>query len=93
MTGNEGSSSINSISSSQLSNSQDIPKVVISPEVIEPKITDNSGKKSSIVRNNFNTISAQEYSDHMSLASAQLETVALMLQALDQADGGTVGTE
>ncbi len=93
MTGNEGSSSINNISSSQLSNSQDIPQVVISPEAVEPKKAENSSKKSSVARNNLNSISVQEYSDHMSLASAQLETVALMLQALDQAGGETVGTE
>ena len=93
MTGNEGSSSINNISSSQLSNSQDIPQIVISPKVVEPKKAENLSKKSSVARNNLNSISVQEYSDHMSLASAQLETVALMLQALDQADGETVGTE
>jgi len=93
MTGNESGSTINSISLPQLSNSQDIPQVVISPEVIEPKKAENSSKKSTVARNNLNSISVQEYSDHMSLASAQLETVALMLQALDQADGGSVDTE
>ena len=38
-------------------------------------------------------ISIQEYSDHMSLSAAQLETVALMLQVLDQSDGGPAPTE
>ena len=37
----------------------------------------------------INSISANEYTDHMQLSLAQLETVTLMLQALDQtADGG-----
>ena len=39
------------------------------------------------------SISAQEYSDHMQLSINQLETVALMLQVLEQADGGPAPTE
>jgi hypothetical protein len=39
------------------------------------------------------TISVAEYADHMSLSLAQLETVTLMLQVLDQTDGGPVPTE
>jgi hypothetical protein len=38
-------------------------------------------------------ISVAEYADHMSLSLAQLDTVTLMLQVLDQADGGPVPTE
>ena len=34
------------------------------------------------------TISVQEYSNQMSLSLAQLETVTLMLQTLDQLDNG-----
>ena len=45
-------------------------------------------KNKPVILTNNNTISAQEYSDQISLSLAQLETVALMLQALDQADGG-----
>ena len=40
-----------------------------------------------------NSISAEEYSDHMQLSINQLETVTLMLQVLDQADGGPAPTE
>ena len=40
-----------------------------------------------------NSISAEEYSDHMQLSLNQLETVTLMLQVLDQADGGPAPTE
>jgi hypothetical protein len=45
-------------------------------------------KNKPVILTNNNTISAQEYSDQISLSLAQLETVTLMLQALDQADGG-----
>ena len=40
-----------------------------------------------------NSISAQDYADHMQLSLNQLETVTLMLQVLDQADGGPAPTE
>ena len=81
LTGNESNTSITA-SSSQLSNNQDLPKVVTStPEV--PVV-----KNKPVILTNNNTISAQEYSDQISLSLAQLETVTLMLQALDQADGG-----
>jgi hypothetical protein len=40
-----------------------------------------------------NTITSTEYSNHMQLSLAQLETVTLMLQALDQTDGGRTPTE
>ena len=40
-----------------------------------------------------NSISAQEYSDHIELSLNQLETVTLMLQVLEQADGGPAPTE
>ena len=40
-----------------------------------------------------NSISAEEYSEHMQLSITQLETVTLMLQVLEQADGGPAPTE
>ena len=40
-----------------------------------------------------NSISAEEYADHMQLSLNQLATVTLMLQVLDQADGGPAPTE
>ena len=85
LTGNESNTTITT-SSSQLSNDQDLPGV-ITPSVPEQLIivpTKASAEK---------TITIQEYSDHMSLSAAQLETVALMLQVLDQTDGGPVPTE
>ena len=39
------------------------------------------------------TISVQEFSDQMSLSLSQLETVTLMLQVLDQVEGGQGPTE
>ena len=40
-----------------------------------------------------NTITSTEYADHMQLSLAQLETVTLMLQVLEQTDGGSAPTE
>jgi hypothetical protein len=39
------------------------------------------------------TISVDEYADNMALSLAQLETVTLMLQVLDQTNGGSTPTE
>jgi len=85
LTGNESNTTITT-SSSQLSNDQDLPGV-ITPSVPE-QLTIAPIKAST-----EKTITIQEYSDHMSLSAAQLETVALMLQVLDQTDGGPVPTE
>ena len=85
LTGNEPNTTITT-SSSQLSNDQDLPGV-ITPSVPE-QLTIAPTKAPT-----EKTITIQEYSDHMSLSAAQLETVALMLQVLDQTDGGPVPTE
>ncbi len=85
LTGNEPNTSITT-SSSQLSNNQDMPAVVapVTPEVtiIYPK-----------VGNEENSITPIEYADHMQLSLSQLETMTLMLQVLEQADGGLSPTE
>jgi RNA polymerase sigma factor (sigma-70 family) len=85
LTGNEPNTTITT-SSSQLSNDQDLPGVITPsvPEQLTVAPTKAPTEK---------TITIQEYSDHMSLSAAQLETVALMLQVLDQTDGGPVPTE
>ena len=85
LTGNESNTTITT-SSSQLSNDQDLPEVITPsvPEQLTVAPTKASTEK---------TITIQEYSDHMSLSAAQLETVVLMLQVLDQSDGGPVPTE
>jgi len=93
MTGNESNTSVITTSSSQLVDTQDMPKALTAPESSESDITDAPATKTLISVEAKNTITAQEYSDHMSLTSTQLETVALMLQVLEQADGGEISTQ
>jgi len=83
LTGNEPNTSI-ATSSSQLSNIQDLP-VVVAP-VIPEATADKVVMKSE-------SITTTEYADHMQLSVAQLETVALMLQVLEQTDGGVAPAE
>jgi hypothetical protein len=85
LTGNEPNTSITT-SSSQLSNNQDLPEVITPLEATAPVV-----KPADPIISN--SISAEDYSDHMQLSINQLETVTLMLQVLDQADGGTAPTE
>ena len=79
ITGNEVNTSITT-SSSQLSNNQDLPAITtpVTPESPVAKAATTAA----------NTVTSTEYADHMQLSLAQLETVTLMLQALDKADGG-----
>jgi RNA polymerase sigma factor (sigma-70 family) len=79
ITGNEVNTSITT-SSSQLSNNQDLPAITtpVTPESPVAKAATTAA----------NTITSTEYADHMQLSLAQLETVTLMLQALEQTDGG-----
>jgi RNA polymerase sigma factor (sigma-70 family) len=93
MTGNESNNSVITTSSSQLADNQDTPKALVSPETTELVITNIPTTKSSSALSDKNTISVEEYSDHMSLAATQLDTVVLMLQVLEQADGGENPTE
>jgi RNA polymerase sigma factor (sigma-70 family) len=85
MTGNEQNTSITT-TTSQLSNNQDLPVV---PTVVTPEITSSEPSAKPEIK----LISAQDYADHMQLALNQLETVTLMLQVLEQADGGSLPTE
>ena len=87
LTGNEQNTSIIS-STSQLADKQDLPSIVVQ---VEPEIPvrDQSTTPTSTLK----SISVEEYSNHMQLSVFQLETLALMLQVLEQADGGPVPTE
>jgi RNA polymerase sigma factor (sigma-70 family) len=85
LTGNEPNTSITT-SSSQLSNNQDMPAVVA------PVIPDVTISKPEVSIEE-NSITPSEYADHMQLSLNQLETVTLMLQVLEQADGGPAPTE
>jgi hypothetical protein len=84
LTGNEPNTSITT-SSSQLSNDQDLPVVVAPTKPSAPVV-----KPTAFVKTNY--VSPDEYAEHMQLSLSQLATVTLMLQVLDQADGGPTPT-
>jgi hypothetical protein len=65
----------------------------VSTEISNPASIQIPITKSPSSTVNRKTITRQEYSDHMSLTSAQLETVALMLQVLEKANGGDIPSE
>jgi hypothetical protein len=84
LTGNEPNTSLITTSSSQLSSNQDMPasvEIQTAPVVKATKVVTTKG------------ISNEDLSLHMQLAVDQLETTVLMLQVLDQADGGPAPTE
>jgi RNA polymerase sigma factor (sigma-70 family) len=84
ITGNESNTTITT-SRSQLSSDQDMT-IIETP--VAPATTP-AAKPVAAAK----AISVDEYADHMSLSLAQLETVTLMLQVLDQTDGGPAPTE
>jgi hypothetical protein len=84
ITGNESNTTITT-SRSQLSNDQDMTIV----EAPVAPVTPAAKPAPAAVQ----TISVEEYADNMALSLAQLETVTLMLQVLDQTDGGPTPTE
>ncbi len=91
LTGNEPNTSSITTSSSQASSNQDMPLASESPLVNgQPIIESSKAVKPESIKN---LISTEEYADHMQLSLNQLETVTLMLQVLEQADGGPVPTE
>ncbi|MEY2827516.1 MAG: hypothetical protein RLZZ183_635 [Actinomycetota bacterium] len=85
LTGNEPNTSIIT-NSSQLTNNQDLPTISTSTPLDE--VIDKP-----VVSNGVNSITLVEYADHMQLSLNQLETVTLMLQVLEQADGGPAPTD
>jgi RNA polymerase sigma factor (sigma-70 family) len=91
MTGNEGDTVVVTTSSSQLSNSQDMPLNGFSNSNESSDVERFTNSTVELVNNS--TITVEEYSDHMSLAAAQLDTVALMLQVLEQTEGGQTPIE
>jgi RNA polymerase sigma factor (sigma-70 family) len=86
LTGNESNTSLITTSSSQVTTNQDMPTVTTPVQPVAPLVN----PADPIISN---SISDEEYSDHMQLSMNQLETVTLMLQVLDQADGGPAPTE
>jgi len=90
LTGNEPNTSLITTSSSQLNSDQDMPLVSESPFVVEqPVIKSVEAIKPVSAKN---SISTEEYADHMQLSLNQLETVTLMLQVLEQTDDGSAPT-
>jgi RNA polymerase sigma factor (sigma-70 family) len=85
LTGNEPNTSITTTASQLLIN-QDLLDVII-PTVPEAALVVKQAIDDPI------TITASEYTDHMDLAVAQLETVTLMLSVLDQIEDRQAPTE
>ena len=83
LTGNEPNTSVTT-SSSQLSSNQDMPATVETQTAPVVKAVKPVTTK---------IISNEDLALHMQLAVDQLETTVLMLQVLDQADGGPAPTE
>jgi RNA polymerase sigma factor (sigma-70 family) len=91
LTGNEPNTSLITTSSSQVNSNQDMPLVSESPLVVEQPVIESKEAIKPVSAKN--SISAEEYADHMQLSLNQLATVTLMLQVLEQADGGPAPTE
>jgi len=91
LTGNEPNTSLITTSSSQVNSNQDMPSVSRSPFMVEAPVDEPIEVIKPVSVNN--SISTEEYADHMQLSLNQLATVTLMLQVLEQADGGPTPTE
>jgi RNA polymerase sigma factor (sigma-70 family) len=91
LTGNEPNTSLITTSSSQVNSNQDMPLVSESPLVVEQPVIESEEAIKPVSAKN--SISAEVYADHMQLSLNQLKTVTLMLQVLEQADGGPAPTE
>jgi RNA polymerase sigma factor (sigma-70 family) len=83
ITGNEPNTSI-ATTLSQFSNDQDMTIIDVPVAPKKPAVKPVAA---------IQTISVDEYADHMELSLDQLATVTLMLQVLEQADGGPAPTE
>jgi RNA polymerase sigma factor (sigma-70 family) len=91
LTGNEPNTSLITTSSSQVNSNQDMPPTSELPLVVEqPVMKSVEAIKPVSIKN---SISAEDYASHMQLSLNQLETVTLMLQVLEQADGGPTPTK
>ena len=84
LTGNEPNTSLITTSSSQLSSNQDMPAPTETQSAPVVKVVKPVTTKS---------ISNEDLALHMQLSVDQLATAVLMLQVLDQADGGPASTE
>jgi len=91
LTGNEPNTSLISTTSSQVNSNQDMPLVSESQRVVEKPVIESSEVVKRVSVNN--SITTEDYADHLQLSLNQLTTVTLMLQVLEQADGGPAPIE
>jgi RNA polymerase sigma factor (sigma-70 family) len=91
LTGNEPNTSLITTSSSQVNPNQDMPLVSEPPLLGEQPIIESNEFLKPI--SSKNSISAEEYGIHMQLSLSQLETVTLMLQALENVDSKEISAE
>jgi RNA polymerase sigma factor (sigma-70 family) len=91
LTGNEPNTSLITTSSSQVNSNQDMPLESGSPLVVEQPVIESSKVIKPVSTDK--AISAEVYADHLQLSLNQLDTVTLMLQVLEQADGGENPTD
>ena len=84
LTGNESNTSLFTTSSSQVTTNQDMPTVTTPSQPVAPIVTKPATS---------NKVSNEDLTLHMQLAVDQLETTVLMLQVLDQAEGGPAPTK
>lgn len=91
LTGNESNTSLATTPLFQFNLGQDMPSSTGAQPIVEQQVVQsNKAIKPIVVKN---SISAEDYVGHMELSLNQLETVTLMLQVLEQADGGSTPTE
>ena len=91
LTGNEPNTSLITTYSSQVNSNQDMLPTLELPLVVEELVIESIKAIKPVSAKN--SISAEEYAGHMQLSLNQLETVTLMLQVLEQTDGGPAPTE
>jgi hypothetical protein len=91
LTGNEPNTSLISTTSSQVNSNQDMPPESESPLAVEQPVI----KSAEVIKpvSVKNSISTDEYLNHMQLSVNQLETMTLMLQVLEQSDSRSKPTE
>ena len=91
LTGNEPNTSLITTSSSQVNPNQDMPLVSEPPLLGEQPVVESNEFLKPI--SSKNSIYAEEYGIHMQLSLSQLETVTLMLQALENVDSKEISAE
>jgi RNA polymerase sigma factor (sigma-70 family) len=84
ITGNDNLSQFTTMGPSQSSKDQDMTLKIVEPKKSELELITSPATKVVNIPRSEKIISAQDYANHLSLTSAQLETLALMIAVLDQ---------